>query len=89
MAAAAPAAPAPAALTDAARGLLLQWLQARCQQQKHTSFELLVDRVQALHTDSITRLDAVRIARLFMADADVRLVSARAQNAGGSDTDIE
>ena len=70
MAAAAPA-PAPAALTDAARGLLLQWLQARCQQQKHrdTSFELLVDRVQALHTDSITRLDAVRIARLFMADA--------------------
>ena len=88
MAAAAPA-PAPAALTDAARGLLLQWLQARCQQQKHTSFELLVDRVQALHTDSITRLDAVRIARLFMADADVRLVSARAQNAGGSDTDIE
>ena len=74
MAAAAPA-PAPAALTDAARGLLLQWLQARCQQQKHrdTSFELLVDRVQALHTDSIARLiarlDAVRIARLFMADA--------------------
>ena len=88
MAAAAPA-PAPAALTDAARGLLLQWLQARCQQQKHTSFELLVDRVQALHTDSITRLDAVRIARLFMADADIRLVRARAQNAGGSDTDIE
>ena len=77
MAADAPA-PAPAALTAAARGLLLQWLQARCQQQKHTSFELLVDRVQALHTDSITRLDAVRIARLFMADADVRLVIAHA-----------
>ena len=88
MAAAAPA-PAPAALTDAARGLLLQWLQARCQQQKHTSFELLVDRVQALHTDSITRLDAVRIARLFMTDADVRLVRARAENAGGSETDID
>ena len=88
MAAAAPA-PAPAALTDAARGLLLQWLQARCQQQKHTSFELLVDRVQALHTDSITRLDAVRIARLFMTDADIRLVRARAENAGGSDTDID
>ena len=88
MAAAAPA-PAPAALTDAARGLLLQWLQARCQQQKHTSFELLVDRVQALHTDSITRLDAVRIARLFMTDADIRLVRARAKNAGGSDTDID
>ena len=88
MAAAAPA-PAPAALTDAARGLLLQWLQARCQQQKHTSFELLVDRVQALHTDSITCLDAVRIARLFMTDADIRLVRARAENAGGSGTDID
>ena len=88
MAAAAPA-PAPAALTGAQRDELLQFLRARCQQQKHTSFELLVDRVQALHTDSITRLDAVRIARLFMADADVRLVSARTQNAGGSDTDIE
>ena len=48
-----------------------------------------VDRVQALHTDSITRLDAVRIARLFMTDADVRLVRARAENAGGSETDID
>ena len=48
-----------------------------------------MDRVQTLHTDSITRIDAVRIARLFMTDADISLVRARAENAGGSETDID
>ena len=34
-------APAPAALTEKQRDSLLQWLQARGQQQKATTFQLL------------------------------------------------
>ena len=69
MATSAPA-PAPAARTPPQRDDLLQWLQTRGQQQKATTFELLVRRVQAtVPGDPMPHLDAVRLARAFIADA--------------------
>ena len=84
MATSAPA-PAPAALTPPQRDDLLQWLQTRGQQQKATTFELLVRRVQATFPDPMAHLDAVRLARAFIADAGIVEVRPLEHDLDGSD----
>ena len=90
----APAPAAPPALTDTQRSSLLQWLHARGLQQKATTFELLARRVQAIVPGQISHLDAVRLARAFIADTGIvcarSLSRPRISNVDESDgTDID